>query len=404
MPSTVVSGKRSNSTVMEPDSGEETRKHRKKSRRDDKNSSTKNGDPQLEFKVLQGYRDLESEMHKDRAQVTRTGDIGVAMDNLNAVDSLFNKVIGMKNNGLFAHDARAMVSISELAQISVRNLKFGDSRSMVNLEDIMNSMKRYMLKEHFKLNYITENRNDSTLSTDNRSAAEQEEENDDRIPDDDQTDKATSSFKATSMRHNYLQQFSPYNEFSQFNWFKMGALYNVVSKDAPTVDHLMGPFSIERKPKVSTQRRRNNDQVGEKITAEKITQNSLNSTQQETTPEQVKKCFRKLSKKLGPAGSINLFKFIIDPNSFSKSIENLFYTSFLIKEGKLLMEHDEEGSPTIKIKQSVNHTDLRSKEIEKQRRRDAHQNHIIFQMDMPTWRKLIKKYNITSSFLDSTDR
>lgn len=64
------------------------------------------------------------------------------------------------------------------------------------------------------------------------------------------------------------------------------------------------------------------------------------------------------------------------------------------------MEHDEEGLPTIKIKQSISHTDSRSKEIERQRRRAAHQNHIIFQMDMPTWRKLIKKYNITSPFLD----
>ncbi|QHS72133.1 Smc5-Smc6 complex subunit NSE4 [Saccharomyces paradoxus] len=403
MSNTVTSGKRRNSAVTEPDGGGEARKQRKKFRTDDKSSSSKDGDPQLEFKVLQGYRDLESEMHKGRAQVTRTGDIGVAMDNLNAVDSLFNKVIGIKNNGLFAHDARAMVSISELAQISVRNLKFDDSRSMVNLENIVNSLKRYMLKEHFKLNNIAENRNDLTVPADGQFVEDQQEdsdENSDRAPGDNHTDRATSSFKATSIRHSYLQQFSHYNDFSQFNWFRMGALYNAVSKDAPIADHLMGPFSVEKKPRVLTQRRRNNDHIGEKITAEKITQHSLNSTQQETTPEQVKKCFKKLSKKIGPEGSINLFIFIIDPNSFSRSIENLFYTSFLIKEGKLLMEHDEEGLPTIKIKQSISHADSRGKEIERQRRRGAHQNHIIFQMDMSTWRKLIKKYNITSSFLD----
>ena len=97
----LVSKKRRNSTVAEPDSNGEARKQRKKTKSDDKS------DPQLEFKVLQGYRDLESDMHKGRAHVARTGDIGVAMDNLDAVDSLFNKVIGIKNNGLFAHDARA---------------------------------------------------------------------------------------------------------------------------------------------------------------------------------------------------------------------------------------------------------------------------------------------------------
>ncbi|ONH75071.1 Non-structural maintenance of chromosome element 4 [Saccharomyces cerevisiae] len=90
-------------------------------------------------------------MHKGRAQVTRTGDIGVAMDNLNAVDSYSNKVIGIKNNGLFVIMLEQWL-VSELAQISVEKFEFDDSRSMVNLENIVNSLKRYMLKEHFKLN------------------------------------------------------------------------------------------------------------------------------------------------------------------------------------------------------------------------------------------------------------
>ncbi len=36
-------------------------------------------------------------------------------------------------------------------------------------------------------------------------------------------------------------------------------------------------------------------------------------------------------------GSVPFYHFITDPNSFSKTVENMFYVSFLIKEGKVRM-------------------------------------------------------------------
>lgn len=38
---------------------------------------------------------------------------------------------------------------------------------------------------------------------------------------------------------------------------------------------------------------------------------------------------------------INLFKFIINPNDFGQSVENMFYLSFLIRDGKCAFELDE---------------------------------------------------------------
>jgi non-structural maintenance of chromosomes element 4 len=37
-----------------------------------------------------------------------------------------------------------------------------------------------------------------------------------------------------------------------------------------------------------------------------------------------------------------MFAFIINPNDFGQSVENLFYLSFLIRDGKCAMELNEE--------------------------------------------------------------
>lgn len=46
------------------------------------------------------------------------------------------------------------------------------------------------------------------------------------------------------------------------------------------------------------------------------------------------------------AGEVNLFKFIINPGDFAQSVENLFYLSFLIRDGSCSLEV-ENGEPII---------------------------------------------------------
>jgi hypothetical protein len=46
-------------------------------------------------------------------------------------------------------------------------------------------------------------------------------------------------------------------------------------------------------------------------------------------------------------GPVNLFRFIINPNDFAQSVENLFYLSFLIRDGECALEIEENGEPVI---------------------------------------------------------
>lgn len=44
---------------------------------------------------------------------------------------------------------------------------------------------------------------------------------------------------------------------------------------------------------------------------------------------------------------MNLFKFIINPESYTQTVENIFYTSFLIKERRAAIDYDEQDEPYI---------------------------------------------------------
>lgn len=354
----------------------------------------------VEFEILQGYRDFDHEVNKDRVSIARNGDITIAVDRLKVVDKLFDKTSGLASNrnSLLAQDARAVLNISELAHLSVRNTKFDESKKLLGLEDILNSAKKYMLREFFQINSLTEELR--TTGTDHLD----EESND--------LDESTENGNATANavngaseqddlrqrenRRAHLQNFAKYDHFGQFNWFKMGALFKLKSRSPEIVDHILAPFALEKKKRAPVQRRLA-ETVGQASTAEVLTSNSLNSTQEKTTPEQVKKCYKVLLEKNG-TDRINLFKFILDPNSFARSVENLFYTSFLIKEGKLVLEEDIDGYPSIRPKEGLPR-DKHEREIEIQRRNVASQNHIIFQMNMATWRSLIEKFSIVEAFI-----
>jgi len=44
---------------------------------------------------------------------------------------------------------------------------------------------------------------------------------------------------------------------------------------------------------------------------------------------------------------VNLFRFVVNPNDFAQSVENIFYLSFLIRDGLCALEIDDRGEPII---------------------------------------------------------
>jgi len=109
-------------------------------------------------------------------------------------------------------------------------------------------------------------------------------------------------------------------------------------------------------------------------------------------------------------GGLNLFRFCINPQSFGQSVENLFYVSFLVRDGTVGVGTDSRGIPNLSecfeisfyvvrivltalIVPSVPYapSEAQKKQIQKRQ--------AVFSLDFDTWRELIKVFKISESII-----
>jgi len=88
-------------------------------------------------------------------------------------------------------------------------------------------------------------------------------------------------------------------------------------------------------------------------------------------------------------GAINIFKFIVNPNDFAQSVENIFYLSFLIRDGKVAFE-TMDGEPVIYRCDQPNEKDYEEGLKKRQ---------MVLEFDMATWKRAIEVFNITDSMI-----
>ncbi|KAL1957707.1 hypothetical protein VTO42DRAFT_5550 [Malbranchea cinnamomea] len=93
---------------------------------------------------------------------------------------------------------------------------------------------------------------------------------------------------------------------------------------------------------------------------------------------------------------IPLFRFCINPQSFGQTVENLFYVSFLIKEGSVGVSMDSNDLPTL-------HPSSESVRPSEAQRKGLQRRQAVFTLDFETWEDLIEAYNITESIIPHRD-
>lgn len=70
------------------------------------------------------------------------------------------------------------------------------------------------------------------------------------------------------------------------------------------------------------------------------------SADDDMEPDEARALFRR--NRLATNWQVSLFEFAINPKSFGQTVENLFYISFLIKDGFLTLDNDDDGMPTLR--------------------------------------------------------
>lgn len=148
----------------------------------------------------------------------------------------------------------------------------------------------------------------------------------------------------------------------------------------PVPSFLLGPLSVQKKQRTQTQRRARADNAASKESRpQALTREELDTSDDKSLTAICNKlhshlkrlcadggralrqagidCEEKLRTPEGQAvlneynitvqGGPNLFKYAINPHSFGQTVENLFYVSFLIKEGTCGIYYDDDGMPSI---------------------------------------------------------
>eukprot|EP00092_Neocalanus_flemingeri_P035335 GFUD01038445.1.p1 GENE.GFUD01038445.1~~GFUD01038445.1.p1 ORF type:complete len:321 (+),score=123.61 GFUD01038445.1:42-965(+) len=185
-------------------------------------------------------------------------------------------------------------------------------------------------------------------------------------------------------------------QLARRKWVMLGQQAKLLFKRSPFLTCMYGALDTTQPPpkekKAKDPKSRQATKVADLVetTATVLAEAETSENQTEQMVTHVFRClvnrFRETERK-----PINFFKFVLDPNCFGTSIENMFHVSFLVKEGKVAISLCKEtGLPLI--------TPLSSKSKAGQ---DDQKNQVVMNMDMEDWRRLVEELGIEQSMIDT---
>ncbi|KAJ2947314.1 hypothetical protein O0L34_g17027 [Tuta absoluta] len=155
--------------------------------------------------------------------------------------------------------------------------------------------------------------------------------------------------------------------------------------EVPAVAFLFGTFAPtppEQRPR-APRRRVERQQAAEKKAPEKI--DKLEKSDQASETVVLVKKFLTRAYREGGEEPLSYFHLVIDPNSFSKTVENIYHVSFLVRDGLVSIELDEEfGLPFVRP--------ISTKQ--RDQRDISDENQFIVSIDMGLWEELKEAFKI----------
>lgn len=270
--------------------------------------------------IRKDYRDLTKDLTDSKSEYLASDSHGLRRT-VEKANELYNKVRQTSDATL---DSRLLVSAADLSAKRTEQLQLGDATQGIDIDDFVGRCMTFM------------RRGDASEGTQRRHLRR----------DDDEEDA---------------------DEGDAFNWPHLGsALCIPHNLRPPTPGFLLGPLSMQRKARKQTQRtqklqrRDPNDAVRpEELKVKDVEQNESSSLT--TLCTQIRSLLSKTQLEgsqnveaevpnpddiaydefaaicerwnIGTDGGVPLFRFVVNPRSFGQTIENLFYISFLIRDG-----------------------------------------------------------------------
>ncbi|KFY71345.1 hypothetical protein V499_08438 [Pseudogymnoascus sp. VKM F-103] len=383
------------------DAGDRSRSVRRRTREPENGSpvsqngddSSDNYDPDQDLQerreLRARFRNLEKDLNNNRAEFLHADNEGLKQTLLEA-DEILN---GVKQTGDATVDSRLIANAADLSLKKIEKLTLGDTDRRVDIDHFVAKCMTFM--RNGQGSAPTPSR--APTSTQSRRRTIQNGDN----PDDDDDPEAGD----------------------MLDWSHLGAFACQQHNTRPPIPgFLLGPLSLEKRARRVIQRRApnaNRDLVetqpeilrpedierseNSSLTflcariMERLRQASaagMDACEAEAwegiTDEEVKMLMRRHG--LNADGGMDLFRFVINPRSFGQTVENMFYVSFLIRDGKAAITVDEDGLPFLGEAEPLGRAEALKKDVSK------HQ--AIFAIDMATWEELIEVFEIREPIIE----
>lgn len=178
-------------------------------------------------------------------------------------------------------------------------------------------------------------------------------------------------------------------------WHRLARRAESCFSTAPSFHYMNGAFHVEPpppKPRIERQLKASTKEV-KRIMPTQL--KKLEGSHQEATEKEVERILGYLRSYHSddPTSPISYYEFVIDPNSFSRTVENIFHTSFLIRDGLARMYLDDFKLPCIEP-------------IEEEAMEDgdsSSRKQCIISFSPKMWKELIDAFEIRNPMIHSPD-